>query len=566
MARAKIDFDDPITLQVLWNRLIFIADQADRALGRTAFSPIVRENHDYVTVLMDAKGRALSQCTWAIPVFITSLPMAVQHYFLPAFPPDKLEPGDVLLTNDPLIGTGHLPDMVMVTPIFNKGKLIGFSGSIAHMADIGGRPYSPESTDIFEEGIRLPILKIHKAGKPNQDVLDIVAASVRLPREVLGDLDSMVAANDVMARELVRFLDEYELEDVDGLASAIHSRSEVQMRRAIGQWPQGTYRSEMTLDGYDAPVKLACAVTVGADKIHVDYTGSSPQVRHAINVRKHYRYAHTVYALKCLLDPETPNNEGCMLPITDEAPDGSILNPRNTAAGNLRNLMGHAIPSLIFRALQDIVPAKVQADSGGAPIWGINCQGQHADGTPYGASQMLHGGQGGRSTLDGLDTLSFPSNCKCVPTEMYELAVPVLTECKELIPDSGGPGQFRGGLGQRVTLTNISPGPMNMYLATEHVDTPCFGVVGGKDGRAGAVLKNGQRIFAKGQVPLAPQDKLTVELPGGGGWGAPAQRSPDLIAEDLALGLVTPEGVKRDYGKQVLAPKQINRVKSTRAE
>jgi N-methylhydantoinase B len=235
-------------------------------------------------------------------------------------------------------------------------------------------------------------------------------------------------------------------------------------------------------------------------------------------------------------------------------------------AGNLRNLMGHAIPSLIFRALQGVVPAKVQGDSGGAPIWGINCQGQHSDGTPYGASQMLHGGQGGRSTIDGLDTLSFPSNCKCVPTEMYELAVPVLTECKELIPDSGGPGQFRGGLGQRVTLTNISPGPMNMYLATEHVDTPCFGVVGGKDGRAGAVLKNGQQIFAKGQVPLAPHDKLTVELPGGGGWGAPARRSKTLIADDLALGLVTPDGATRDYGAQPARSKQATRKATARAE
>jgi N-methylhydantoinase B len=543
MART-LDFDDPITLQVLWNRLIFIADQADRALGRTAFSPIVRENHDYVTVLMDAKGRALAQCTWAIPVFITSLPMAVQQYFLPAFPPSSLRPGDVLLTNDPLIGTGHLPDMVMVTPIFHRGRHIGFSGSIAHMPDIGGRPYSPDSTDIFEEGIRLPIIKLYKAGVRNDDVLDIIGASVRLPREVLGDIDSMVAANEVMARELVRFLDEYDLDDVEALGAAIHRRSEEQMRRAIAKWPSGSYKSEMTLDGYDSPVTLKCEVVVKCDAIHIDYAGSSPQVRHAINVRKHYRIAHSVYALKCLLDPDTPNNEGCTVPITDEAPHGSILNPRDTAAGNLRNLIGHAIPSLVFKALEKVVPEKVQGDSGGAPIWGINCQGQNAQGVPYGASQMLHGGQGGRATLDGLDTLSFPSNCKCIPTEMYELSVPVLTECKELIPDSGGPGQFRGGLGQRVTLRNISTGVMNMYLASEHVIEPCLGVVGGHPGRPGAVLKNGQQVFPKGQIPLAPGERLTVELPGGGGWGDPAKRSPDLIEADLALGLVTADGAK----------------------
>ena len=548
MTRRQIDFDDPITLQVLWNRLVFIADQADRALGRTAFSPIIRENHDYVTALMDVNGQALAQCTWAIPVFITSLPMAAQHYFLKAFPPETLEPGDVLLTNDPLIGTGHLPDMVMITPIFHKGRIIGYAGSIAHMADIGGRPYSPESIDIFEEGIRLPIVKIYKAGKPNRDVLDVIAASVRLPREVLGDLESMVAANDVMGRELVRFMEEYGLDDVERLGQAIHRRSEAHMRQAISRLPSGSYRSEVKLDGYDSEVALKCKVIAKGDSIHVDYTGSSPQVTHAINVRKHYRFAHSVYAIKCLLDPRTPNNEGCVLPITDEAPEGSILNPRNTAAGNLRNLIGHVIPSLIFRALADVLPDRIQGDSGGAPIWGVNCQGQNERGEPYGAMQNLHGGQGGRSGLDGNDTLSFPSNCRITPTEMYELAIPILTERKELIPDSGGPGEFRGGLGQRLTMRNISPRNMNIYLASERVNNPCFGVVGGKDGRAGGVLKNDQAVFPKGRIPLEPGERLTVELPGGGGWGSPAQRSRALIKQDLHLGLVTWKGAKEDYG------------------
>lgn len=548
MAPRQIDFNDPITLQVLWNRLVFIADQADRALGRTAFSPIIRENHDYVTALMDASGRSLAQCTWAIPVFITSLPMAAQHYFLKAFPPETLEPGDVLLTNDPLIGTGHLPDMVMITPIFYKDRIIGYAGSIAHMADIGGRPYSPESLDIFEEGIRLPILKLYKAGKPNKDVFDIIAASVRLPREVLGDLESMVAANAVMGRELVRFLEEYDLDDVERLGQAIHSRSEAHIRRAISALPDGNYKSEVKLDGYDSEVTLKCNVAIKGEQVHIDYTGSSDQVTHSINVRKHYRYAHSVYALKCLLDPETPNNEGCMLPITDEAPEGSILNPRDTAAGNLRNLIGHVIPSLVFRALAPVLPDQIQGDSGGAPIWGVNCQGQNERGEPYGAIQNLHGGQGARSGLDGNDTLSFPSNCRITPTEMYELTVPVLTERKELIPDSGGPGKFRGGLGQRLTFRNISPRDMNVYLASERVNNPCFGVVGGKAGRPGGVLKDDQPVFPKGRIPLEPGASLTVELPGGGGWGKPAERPRELIERDLELGLVTPQGVKADYG------------------
>ena len=545
-------FDDPITLQVMWNRLIFIADQADNVLGRTAFSPIVRENHDYVTVLLDSRGRALAQCTWAIPVFITSLPMAVQQYFLKAYPPEKLVPGDVLATNDPEVGTGHLPDVTMVTPIFRNGKVIAYAGSIAHMPDIGGRPLSPDATDIFEEGIRFPILKLHKAGEPNQDVLDIIAASVRLPQEVLGDIDSMVAANAVMARELVRFLDEYGLDDIDGLADAIHSRSEAHMRAAIRTWPKGTYHAETRLDGFDSEVTLKVAVTVKADSIHVDYAGTSPQVMHGINVRTNYRFAHSVYALKCLLDPLTPNNEGCIIPVTDEAPLGSILNPHPSAAGNSRNLVGHIIPSLIFKALENVVPDQVQGDSGGAPIWAINCQGYREDGAQYGAIQNFHGGQGGRGGLDGLDTLSFPSNCKVTPVEMYEMAVPVLTECKELIPDSAGAGEFRGGLGQRSRVRNISAGPMNVYMATERVKFPCFGVAEGHAGRAGRVLKDEAPIFPKGKVVLNPGERLTMETPGGGGWGTTSARTREAVEADLADGLVSPEGAARDYAYQAL--------------
>ncbi len=547
MLKSLSDFEDPITLQVMWNRLVFIADQADHVLGRTAFSPIVRENHDYVTVLMDSRGRALSQCTWSIPVFISSLPAAVQGHFLKAFPPETLEPGDVLATNDADIGTGHLLDVTMVTPIFKKGKVVAYAGSIAHMPDIGGRPLSPDATDIFEEGIRFPIMKMHRAGEPNRDMLDIIAASVRLPHEVMGDLESMVAANAVMARELGRFLDDYDLDEVDSLADAIHSRSELRMRQAIRDLADGTYESEVMLDGFDDDVRLKVAVIVQGDTVHVDYAGTSAQVLHGINCRPNYRFAHSVYAIKCLLDPETPNNGGCINPITDSAPLGSILNPRPAAAGNSRNLVGHVIPSAIFRALQGVLPDRVIGDSGGAPIWATNCMGQHMDGTSYGSMQYYHGGQGARATLDGLDTLSFPSNCKATPVEMFELAVPVLTECKELIRDSGGAGKHRGGLGQRSVLLNLSPLPMNVYVSSERVKYPCFGVVGGHDGRAGRVLKNGEPHFPKGRIRLDAGDRLTMESPGGGGWGRPEDRALADIEEDLREGWVSDEAARAAY-------------------
>jgi N-methylhydantoinase B len=548
MSVNAADFNDPINLQVMWNRLIFIADQADIVLGRTAFSPIVRENHDYVTVLLDSRGRALAQCTWSIPVFITSLPVAAQKYFLPKFPAQTLQDGDVLATNDPEIGTGHLPDVTMITPIFKKGKVVAYAGSIAHLPDIGGAPLHSEASDIFEEGIRFPIVKLHEAGVPNKDVLDIIAASVRLPTEVMGDLESMVAANNVMGRELLKFLDEYDLDGIDELADAIHTRSEAQTRKAIREWPNGTYSAEVLLDGYDTDVKLKASVIVRDDSVHVDYTGTSDQVLHSINCRTNYRYAHSVYALKCLLDPDTPNNEGCITPITDEAPLGSILNPQQWTAGNSRNLIGHVIPSLIFKALEGVVPDKVMGDSGGAPIWAANCVGRRDDGSQYGSVQNFHGGQGARAEFDGLDTLSFPSNCRVTAIEMFEIAVPALTECKELIPDSGGAGKTRGGLGQRIVLRNLGRNPMNIYLASERVRHPCFGVVGGHSGSAGKVHKNGEPQFPKGKVVLKTGDRLEVETPGGGGWGKTSERSAASIESDLIEGLITPQAARQIYG------------------
>jgi N-methylhydantoinase B len=543
-----IDFDDPVTLQVMWNRLIFITDQADLALGRTAFSPIVRENHDYVTVLMDAHGNALAQCTLAIPVFISTLPMAVKEYFFRAHPPETLKPGDVLATNNARIGTGHPPDLVMVTPIFHRGRIVAYAGCIAHLPDVGGRPQSPDSVDVFEEGIRLPILKFFKEGVINQDVFDIIASSSRLPEEVLGDINSMVAANEVMRREVLGFLEEYRLDTLTDLAKAIYTRCEDYMRRAIRGVPDGVYKAEMKLDGVNEDVTLKVAVHVIGDRIHVDYAGTSGEVENGINVAPHYRIAHSLYALKCLLDPTSPNNEGCAIPCTDEAPEGSILNPRPTAAGAARNLVGHTIPSLIFRAMARVLPDRVQADSGGAPIWGINCTGVRANGQPFSSIQNFHGGQGGRSGLDGNDTLSFPSNCKVTPVEIYERSVPVVIESKELIADSGGAGEYRGGLGQRGVIRNISGAPMSIYMNTEHVKYPCFGVLGGSDGAPGRVIRGNEPAPSKGRVVLQHGEALLIETPGGGGWGDPLQRDPVLIENDLREGLVTPQGAAGDYG------------------
>jgi N-methylhydantoinase B len=519
-----VDLNDPIAIQVLWSRLIAIADRADIVLGRTAFSPIVRESHDYVTVLLDENCRSLAQCSQAIPSFIGCLPVAARA-MVDRFGPESLEDGDVLITNDVRIGTGHKPDITIITPIFRRGRIVAYGGSVAHMPDIGGKPLSPDAVDLVEEGIGLPILKLFRAGEPNTDVFEIIAASVRLPDEVLGDIQSQVAANQVMSEELLEFLAEYRLDELTALSGAVHTRAERAMRDAIEALADGTYRDEIWLDGFDQKILVRAALTVAGSAIHVDYTGSSDEVAYGVNVVENYRYAHTAYALKCVLDPETPNNDGSFRPITDYAPEGSILNPYPYAACNARNLVGHAIPSLIFKVLEQVVPSRIQADSGGGPIWSINCFGRDEHGRPFVGLQFFHGGQGGRDGQAGNDVLSFPSNCRTVPIEIYERVVPILIEKKELIPDSGGDGAFRGGLGQHVILKNISSNPVNAYVFTEHVKNAPFGVAGGSAGAAGSLKLDGGEIFAKGRLVLEPGARLEMRTPGGGGWGAPTRQN-----------------------------------------
>jgi N-methylhydantoinase B len=361
-------------------------------------------------------------------------------------------------------------------------------------------------------------------------------------------LQSQLAANDVMARELLAFMDEYAIDELGPLARVIHARSERAMRQALRAMPKGTYEAEVWLDGFDTELLLRVAVTVREDSVHVDYAGSSPQVPWGINVMPHYRYAHSAYALKCLLDPDTPNNEGCIRPITDAAPLGSLFNPRPPAACNARNLIGHVIPSAIFKALQTVMPERVQGDSGGAPLWVVNCVAHDAEGRPIVAVQAFHGGQGGRASGDGNDTLSFPSNCSTTPVEMFERAAPVLIEEKQLIADSGGAGCFRGGLGQRMTLRNISGRPMHVYLGSERVRHAPFGVAGGRPGRAGYVLRDGAAVFPKGKIALAPEQRLMLESPGGGGWGDPARRPRALVARDVREGLISAAAADSDYG------------------
>lgn len=539
---------DPVTFQILWDRLVAVVDEADVALGRTAFSMMVREGHDYVCVLLDPVGRSLAQCTDSIPSFIGTLPFTARQ-MLRRYPPDEIEPGDVLVTNDPWAGTGHLPDVTMITPIYSAGRLIGFAGNVAHLPDIGGRQISGDARELFEEGLRLPICKLYKKGKPNHTVFDVIENNVRVPEQVFGDIRAEIAANEVMARRLLELLREYELSDLGTLAKAIHRVSETSMRRAIAEIPEGEYGHSVYLDGLDDPLRISANITIRDGEIIVDYEGSSPQTSGALNSVANYTFAYSVYPLKCVLDPRTPNNEGCFAPMRVVAPPSTVVNATFPSAVGARHQIGHILQAAIFGALSQVVPERIMADSGGAPVWIANLTGAKQDDERFATFVHFSGGQGARPKADGISCLTFPLNATTIPVEVLENEIPVIVEEREIICDSGGAGEFRGGCGQRVTIRSVSERPCVASLMVEKLKHPSSGFLGGRPGRTGRLSISGHHSIApKGRTVMHRGDAITLELPGGGGLGDPLERDWELIERDLANGYVSREGVAKDYG------------------
>lgn len=550
---------DPVVLKMMWDRLIAVVDEADTALGRTAFSTVVREAHDYVTVLLDAEGRSVAQCTYSIPSFVGTLPITARH-MLERIPAATLRPGDVLITNDPWLGTGHLPDITMLTPIFHRGRLVAFAGNVAHMPDIGGRGFSADAREIFEEGLRLPPCFLHRGGKPSEELFAIIRHNVRVPEQVTGDLEAGRSANEVMARRFVEFLEDYGLESISDLAEEMFSRSEANMRAKIAALPDGDYSQLLRMDGFESPLDINVRVTIKGDQIFVDYAGSSSQNEHAMNSVLNYTYSYSVYPLKCILDPDTPNNEGSFRAIHVSAPEGSCLNPRLPAAVNARHLVGHLLSFAIYGALTGIVPERILADGGCAPSWVLVLNGQHENGQSFANFMFFAGGQGARVGMDGIASLHFPSNISSVPTEHVEATSPIRVELREQIPNSGGPGQWRGGNAVRFVVRSLSPRPCSVALQCERLTHAPQGSLGGRPGAPGRVLLNGQPLARpKEQFTLRMNDVLTLELPGGGGMGSPLTRDPQAVLADVTSGLISLEEANQAFGV-VLSPngKDIN--------
>ncbi len=541
---------DPITFQVLWSRLISIADEVAATLVKTAFSHVVRDNHDYSVGLYDAEGRMLAQSTQCTPGQIGAMPNVMKD-FLRRYPAATLRPGDVLITNDPWFGSGHTPDVFVASPAFRGGRLAGFAVNSAHHLDFGGRLSAPDARDVYEEGLIIPITKLHAEGRTNQDLLDLIARNVRMPDKVIGDLRAQVAANWVGARRLVELMDERGLDDLTALTGQILDHTEAAMRAAIAEAPDGVYTHAVTLERPDPdgrPIRIAARVEIRGDRVHVDFTGTTAQVALPINAVTNITYAYTVFPIKCALHPRIPANEGCFRPVTMTVPEGTCLNPRYPAAVRFRTSLVYYVVEVIFGALAQAIPDKVMAPSGTYPLWLVTLAGHFDDGAPFVMHFNAQGGTGARRDRDGVSTLVFPPNVASTPVELLEVEAPLLCERKALVPDSGGPGRRRGGLGQEVVIRNVSRGPVVASAIGGRFHAGAPGLDGGRPGGTGLIAVNdGPPFGASTQVVLGPGDRLRLRFPGGGGFGDPRRRPVEQVLADVRHGLVTPARARADY-------------------
>jgi N-methylhydantoinase B len=525
---------DAVSLEVLWTRVISIVDEAAKAIVRTSFSTLSNEANDFACVLTDARGYALAQNTGSIPSFIATLPATVRH-FLREMGAERMNPGDVLITNDPWMGTGHMSDVCLVKPIFREGRLVAFSATTAHMPDIGGRIRAIEARELFEEGFHIPLATLIHAGRTDETLLQLLRANVRTPEQTVGDIWAQVSANELMESRVLRLMEDYRLDSLEAFGDEIFARSERAMRQAIAGVPDGTYRYAFRTDGMDAPLDFTIALGIWGDEVVADYTGTSPAQPRAINCVLAYTFAMTAYAIRCALLPGLPNNEGMYRPVHVIAPEGSILNPRFPAAVVSRATTGHYVPALVLGALHAVIPDRVMAGAG-SPLWAVTQSGVRDDGKPYTTVLFFNGGMGATPTKDGENVLSWPSNISSTPVEVAERHSPLFFHYKRLRPRSGGQGRFRGGLGQDILIESESERPIIASFMAERTRFPAPGLAGGGDGGTGDVRINGRRIDNRRQHVLARGDQVLVSTPGGGGYGPAAERDPKLAKRDRVMG------------------------------
>jgi len=557
-----------VRMQVIWDRLQAVVDEQAGTLMRTAFCPIVRESGDLSAGVFDLEGRMLTQAVTGTPGHVNTMAAAVANFF-GFFAHEELRPGDVLMTNDPWLGTGHLNDFVLSKPCFLDGRLVGFVACTSHLIDIGGKCMGPDGVDVFDEGLYVPPIRLVDGGDLNETFMAILKANSRIPDQSEGDVHALIACCEVAERRLVGMMRDFSLSDLDTIAEHILTTSERATRARIAALPDGAYDHEMITDGYEAPITLKARIEIAGDTLRLDFAGSSGLSRHGINVPLNYARAYTVFGIKCAIAPDIPNNTGSLLPFEVTAPEGSILNAPKPSPVTGRHIIGQLLPDVALGCLDKAIPAHVPAE-GASTLWDLPIRGEHIRGPGANAEtfalELVHnGGTGARPDKDGLSATAYPSGVMGSLVEITESVSPLIIVKRELRPDSGGPGRFRGGLGQIIELECADGAPFKLFATVDRIEHPARGRHGGLAGAKGALrLGSGAVLAGKGMQEIGEGERLVVRTPGGGGYGDPFDRAPAAVAADVAEGLVSRAAAEAVYGVAVDADGALDRTATER--
>ena len=531
-----IDDKNNIQNQVMWNRLLSVVEEQGQTLVRTAFSPIVRECGDISAGVFDLEGRMMAQAVTGTPGHVNSMAESVKH-FINHFPLNTMFEGDIFITNDPWMGTGHLNDFVLTTPCFKDNKIVGLFSCTSHLTDIGGLGVGPDATDIHMEGLYIPMLKLADKGVMNKTLLKLIGQNTRQPVETEGDVYSLAACNDIGCKRLVEMMKEFKIDDLKKLSDFIYDKSLSAVENEIKKIPNGVYKNSMVIDGFEKDIKLEAKLKISDNFISVDYTGTSDKSKFGINVPLSYTKAYTCFGLSCLVSAEIPNNAGSLKPFEIDAPIGSILNAPYPAAVCARHIIGQMLPDVVFGCLEKAIPEKVPAE-GASCLWNITFRGKTDRGANnnslFAVTAVVNGGTGARPNKDGLSATAYPSGVRGTPVEINEAVAPLLFLKKEYNPGSGGKGKFNGGLGQVIEIKSAIDEDMDLLASFDRIKFPARGRSHGENGNAGQVsIKNKRKLNGKGTQVIKAGEILQIFTPGGGGLGDYSDRDKELIETDI---------------------------------
>mgnify|MGYP001352002464 FL=1 len=536
-----IDDKNNIQNQVMWNRLLSVVEEQGQTLVRTAFSPIVRECGDISAGVFDLEGRMMAQAVTGTPGHVNSMAESVKH-FINHFPLNTMFEGDIFITNDPWMGTGHLNDFVLTTPCFKDNKIVGLFSCTSHLTDIGGLGVGPDATDIHMEGLYIPMLKLADKGVMNKTLLKLIGQNTRQPVETEGDVYSLAACNDIGCKRLVEMMKEFKIDNLKKLSDFIYDKSLSAVENEIKKIPNGVYKNSMMIDGFEKDIKLEAKLKVSDNFISVDYTGTSDKSKFGINVPLSYTKAYTCFGLSCLVSAEIPNNAGSLKPFEIDAPIGSILNAPYPAAVCARHIIGQMLPDVVFGCLEKAIPEKVPAE-GASCLWNITFRGKTDRGpnnnSLFAVTAVVNGGTGARPNKDGLSATAYPSGVRGTPVEINEAVAPLLFLKKEYNPGSGGKGKFNGGLGQVIEIKSAIDEDMDLLASFDRIKFPARGRSHGENGNAGQVsIKNKRKLNGKGTQVIKAGEILQIFTPGGGGLGDYSYRDKELIETDIENELI----------------------------